>query len=193
MPDVAERSNAVAQTKCDISVRVRVFALRPDGAPSLDPLATDEDACDLEVGHIMALAKARAEECTEGIDPHPKRCRVEVSLARERKGQPKALHRDCIWAKRGEAAESLAKACAIRMRAAPPPAPPLTKQIDAIIDGALGAMDSAEQIRDGVALVQALSASTDPGAINPDKLFEMVGPLLQDPRVLKLLESVKKG
>ena len=79
------------------------------------------------------------------------------------------------------------------MRAAPPPAPPLTTQIDAIIDGALGAMDSAEQIRDGVALVQALSASTDPGAINPDKLFEMVGPLLQDPRVLKLLESVKKG
>ena len=191
MPDVAERS--VAQTKCDISVRVRIFALRPDGVRALDPLATAEDACDLEVGHIMAATKALAEECTDAIDPHPKRCCVEVSLARERKGQPKALHRDCPWDKRAEAAESLAKVCAIRMRAAPPPAPPLTKQIDAIIDGALGAMDSAEQIKDGIALMQAVSNSTDPGSINPDKLFEMVGPLLQDPRVLKLLESVKKG
>ena len=193
MPDVAAERSAPTQTKCDISVRVRVFALRPDGACALDPLATAEDACDLEVSHITASAKTLAEECTESVDPHPKRCRVEVSIARERKGQPKALHRDCPWDKRASAAESLAQVCAIRMRAAPPPAPPLTKQIDAIIDGALGAMDSAEQIRDGVVLVQALSASTDPGAINPDKLFEMVGPLLQDPRVLKLLESVKKG
>lgn len=190
MPDV-ERS--AARTKCDISVRVRVFALRADGAPALDPLAADEDACDLEISQVVASAKALVEEGTEGVDPHPKRCRVEVSLARERKGQPKALFRDCIWARRAEAAGSLAEACAIRMRAAPPPTPPLTKQIDAIIDGALGAMDSAEQIRDGVVLVQALSASEPGASINPDKILEMAAPLLQDPRILKFLESVKKG
>lgn len=188
---MSERSSAV-QVKCDISLRVRVFALRPDGACALDPLATAEDACDLEVSSIIEAAKTLVEESTEAIDPHPKRCKVEVSLARERKGQPRALHRDCPWAKRGEAAGSLAKACAIRMKAAPPPAPPLSKEVDAVIDGALGAMDTAEQIRDGVKLIQTLSAATDPNGMNTDKIFEMVSPLLQDPRVLRLLESVGK-
>lgn len=184
---------AVAQ-KCDVSVRVRVFALRADGACALDPLASNDDACDLDVDAIVSLAKTITETSTEGLDPRPKRCRVEVSLSRGGKGQPRALHRDCIWEKRAEAAGSLAQGCAIRLRAAPPPAAPLSKEVDAIIDGALGAMDTAEQIRDGAKLVQALSAASEPGApANLDKLLEMAGPLLQDPRILRLLDSVKKA
>ena len=176
------------KTKCDTVLRVRVFALSPDGRCALDALAQSEDACDLDTRALSVLASALVEGSTEGVDPHPRRVRVEVSLSKGGKGTPKSLNRDCPWDKRAANAADLAKSCAVRLSATPEKAPPGTALLDAGLDGALDALDLVDQAKDGLDLIKSLAADGGPD----DQSLERIGALLEDPRVGALLDRLEK-
>jgi len=180
---------AAPKTKCDTVVRVRIFALAADGRRSLDPIGESEDACDLDARALQTLAASLADAAVEDVDPHPRRVRVEVSVSKGGgKGAPKALNRDCPWLKLGACAGDLAYSCAIRLQATPPKAPPGTELLDGALDGALDAVDLVEQAQDGIQLIKSMATEGGPD----DQGLERIGELLEDPRVLALLDRLEK-
>lgn len=172
-----------------MSVRVRVFALLPSGARALDPLAQGTMPCEAEAADISEMAASLVMSVTDGIQPPPPRCCVEVAVWRgSSKGAPPAMNVDGPWHQRGPMARRLGDGLAQRILRAPVEQSPAAPIIEAVTEGALEGADLYADLRDLAQLLRAAASAGEPGA---DQLLSLLddpstSALLKDPRIQQL-------
>jgi hypothetical protein len=179
-----------------LTVRVRVFALAPDGRCALDPIAQGSFPCEATPDDASSAASDLIMSSSEGIAPAPSRCRIEVALWRaSNRGTPPALNVDAPWHERARVARELTQRLAVRVLRAPPPVPPMSPLRDAITDGALEGADAFKDLRDLGQLLRVAAASGEPGAAELAELADspLVADLLKNPKALELAQALMSG